>query len=262
MRRFHSNRSSGNPRRFVPNFERLEARDQPAVGVGVFGHALLVQGDANANTVSISDDGHGNVTATIDGKSASGAGINKIIVDTGAGNDTVNYKLTGALAVSEAVFIELGKGTDAATLDFTAGVNKGNLAVKVEGAGTDTITASFGSIAAGASASARFEGGAGNDTITTTFTGQLDGSLGLAAEGQGGNDTIATNVTIAAGSVGKLEAKVEGDGGTDNLTLNVVDNTVNSTTGKTGLARLKASIEGGPNDTITHTSNVKVEVEH
>jgi hypothetical protein len=261
---FRSTRVASKAPKFVPRCEALEGRDCPSSGVSaaVFGHTLRVRGDANANTVTITDDGHGNVTATIDGKpSVTGSGITKILVDTKAGNDTVKYTLTGALAGSEAVFIDLGKGTDTATVDATPGVTAGKLRVRVEGHGTDTINSTFGSVAAGASVEGSFEGGRGNDTINTTFSGTLNGSLRLNSEGHQGNDTIATNVTINKGSTGKLDARVDGDRGTNNLTLNVVDNTADPTTGKTGLARLKARIEANRNDTVTHSSNVTVDTD-
>jgi hypothetical protein len=264
MKWFHSTGPANKVRNFVPRCETLEGRDCPSgfsggLGVSVVGHTLVVRGDNNANAVTITDDGQGNVSATIDGKSASGTGINKIIVDTKGGDDTVKYTLTGALAASEVVFIELGRGTDSATLDFSPGVNAGKLRVAVEGHGTDTINATFGSIAAGAAVRASFEGGRGDNTINTTFSGDLNGSLSLSAEGGRGNDTIATNVTVNAGSTGKLAARVEGGDGTNNLTLNVNDNTV--TNGKTGLARLRATIEANAGDTVTSTSNVKVDTD-
>jgi hypothetical protein len=53
---------------------------------------------------------------------------------------------------------------------------------------------------------------------------------------------------------------VEGGAGTDSLTLNVTDNSADPNTGKTGLSRLKATIEGNTNDTIRNTANVTVEV--
>jgi hypothetical protein len=261
MSLFHFKHKPRDARRFLPRCEALEARDCPSSVPGAFvtGHTLVVQGDANANTVAITDDGQGNVTATIDGKSVTGAHINRVVVNTGAGNDTLNYTLTGSLAVSEAVFIQMGTGTDSATLDFTPGVSKGNLRLSAEGKGTDTITASLGSIAAGASVRADLEGANGNDNLAVNFSGLLNGSLGVKAEGGKGNDTITGTITINAGSTGRLNAKVEGGAGTDNLTLNVTDNSADPVTGKTGLARLRAKIEANPNDTVTHTPNVTVE---
>jgi hypothetical protein len=218
---------------------------------------MFVLGDAGNNVVNITDNGRGTVAATIDGHSATGRHINRVIVDTGAGTDQVSYRMTGALAGSETVLVDLGSGNDTATLDFSPGVRSGRLAVAVEGAGTPTGSVTLGSIAAGALAQVLVEANQGPGNLSVTFDGRLDGSLSVHADGGDGNDTLAVNATVAGGSTGSLRALVEGNGGTNNLTLNVFDHT--AVHGHTGLALLDARIQAQPGDTLTHTSNVLVQ---
>src|SRR5262249_59785981 len=90
--------------------EALERRDCAVVSAGVFGHTLFVRGDANANVITITDDGKGAVSAKIDGVSASGTGITHIMVEAGAGNDSLTYTLGGPLAGEERLLADLGSG--------------------------------------------------------------------------------------------------------------------------------------------------------
>jgi hypothetical protein len=214
-----------------------------------------VIGDAANNTISITDDGRGNVSVTADGGQAvTASGINRIDVDTRGGDDTFSYALTAALEGDRNLSVRLGGGNDRATIEAADGIARGTFAVQMEGReGADSLTVTLGAIAAGARADVRADGDEGNDTINLAFTGDLDGELRLRAEGDDGNDTITTNVTLAAGSTGRLEAEVRGGKGDDTLTL-----TVNGDTG--GLNSFKALLDGDDgNDTATATANVTVE---
>src|SRR5207249_760093 len=116
-------------RKYRPALENLEGRSCPSVNVVVHGHTLFVQGDAADNTVTITDQGDGHISATITGSSGtatnSGAGIRNVIVTTQGGSDTVNYTLASDLTSNLNLGIDLGAYRDAATavntvnLDFS-----------------------------------------------------------------------------------------------------------------------------------------------
>jgi hypothetical protein len=355
-------------RRFVPQCEALEGRWCPSA-IRIVDHTLIVRGDALADTITITDDGAGNVAATVSSAagtiSGTGSGINRILVDSGAGDDTVNLSLTGALGSDLAVLVHLGKGSDSANLDFSAGVANGHLNVGVSsGGGADRITSTFGTItneaveyvlALGAgsdtvglnlggavttsSVDAYVHGGYGADAVTAnlgsvtdsnvalyaflgrgadSFTGTLGGNVsgtskvaikalgGLGPDtfalhasggvnisqdstvyvllrggrnadnlsvdyegvlsgklnvetwGGSGADTITQNLTVDAGSTGKLIAREGGILGENNLTLNAFDNSGTPST----LADLDAVIFANHSDTIAHTPNVRVVFVH
>jgi hypothetical protein len=244
-------------RRFLPAVESLEARWCPSVSIGVRGQVLFIRGDAAANTVAIQDDGSGNVTANIDGKSVSGSNIHRIYVDTHGGGDTINYSLTNPLQTREFLGIETGAGNDTITLDFSQGVAAGGrLGVGVQtGGGDDNVSATLGSIAAKASASVNIETGDGNSTVNFGFTGALNGSLSTRLESGDGNNTVTNNYTVDAGSTGRLRTKVEVGDGNNNLTMNILGDGVST------LKALYAKLEAcsGMN-TIVNTPNVVVDM--
>jgi hypothetical protein len=93
--------------RFVPRLEALEDRNCPS-SIAVEGHTLLIRGDANANTISITDSGNGTITGTIDGQTATGTAINHVVVHSGAGDDTLTYTLTSPLTTPEHLQIDMG----------------------------------------------------------------------------------------------------------------------------------------------------------
>src|SRR5262245_50519319 len=161
--------SSGRP----PRFEVLEDRCCPAVSIAVLGGAMFVLGDSSANTVAISDQGNGTVTASISGASNSASrtasNINSIVVLTREGADSVSYQLTNPLTTARALLFDLGQGNDTATVDATAGVSRSALVVGVLGGDdSDDIHASIGAVAAGAYAALTLDGGGGDDTVAAT----------------------------------------------------------------------------------------------
>src|SRR3954466_16053812 len=94
--------------RFTPRVEQMEERRVPAASINVIGNSLVIIGDNSANAIDIQDNGAGSVSATIDGKSASGTDIRKIVVIGRGGNDTLNYTLTGALTRTQVLAADLG----------------------------------------------------------------------------------------------------------------------------------------------------------
>jgi hypothetical protein len=240
------------------HIELLERRDCPA-SIGVFGHTMVVFGDANANTVTITDDGQGGVAGQIDSLTASGTNVSRVLISTGRNSDVVNYSLTGALSRRQLLAVDLGWGNDTATFTATVGISAGGLlSLGVEGnLGSDTITANVGSIAAQGAAFLAFDGGSGEDTTNFGFSGALNGGLNFYTTGGSGNDTTTALLTIDAGSTGRLRGRVDGGSGNDTLTFNITDNT--EVEGETGLATFVAVICGGSgSNTLTHTDNVTV----
>jgi hypothetical protein len=237
----HRCRHAQSPR-FKPRLQALEDRTSPAVAIFTFGGTMFVLGDGSANTVTLDDKGDGTITATITSSTNTAtrtADVVAVVVLTGGGADTVNYKLANPLTAGRALLVDLGSGNDTATIDASAGVNSSALAVAVLGGdGADNVKASV-------------------DTIDVTSNGLLNGTLAVAVAGGSGNDMLSANLNIAAGSTGRLAAAVLGGFGDDNLTLNVNDDS--GAGGASTLAFLYAAIDGGPGiDTCTHTDNVAV----
>src|SRR5262249_26168536 len=161
-----------------------------------------IVGDATNNNVAIVDNGAAGIVVTCDGVASPAAmGIQRIRINTAAGDDTVSYSrsaaggnFTGRLDVQAS----LGAGNDKFTADFNGNDLVGSARVAFDingGAGDDTMTFNAGTAAAGVdiAARARLEleahGGAGTDTITTNYAGALNGKLNAEAGGGAGNDT-------------------------------------------------------------------------
>jgi hypothetical protein len=210
---------------FVPRMEVLEDRWCPSVTLQTNGPELRIQGNAAADIISISDNGAGRVSVTANGQTRAFNGITQVRVDSGDGNDSVDYQLTGSTVTDHLVRIDLGSGTDSVSLR-ASGVQLGG---KVE---------------------FDVSGGTGADTISADLAVQVTGQLKLGLQGGEGNDTIVANVALAARSTGQVEAVVNGNDGDDQLTLNV-----------TGTARsLKAQLKGDTGfDRFAATPNVQLE---
>src|SRR5262249_1978927 len=104
-----SKRPRSQPCTFRPQLEPLETRHCPSAVVTSIPHARLNLGDSGNNTVQISDNGSGTVTASVDWTPAvTKSGINYILVFTKGGNDTVNYNLTGPLTTPRLLSVDLG----------------------------------------------------------------------------------------------------------------------------------------------------------
>lgn len=242
--------------RSSPAVESLETRCCPSASIGIRGQLLLIRGDAAANTVAIQDDGAGNVTASIDGKSVTGSNIHGIFVDTRGGDDSVSYTLANPLETREFFGIRTGGGADTVTLDFSKGIAAGgHLRLGVSsGGGADNVSANLGSIAAGASAKVNIETGDGDSTVNVGFTGWLDGGLSTRIKSGDGNNNLTANYDVNAGSTGSLRSKIEAGDGNNDLTMNITG------AGAATLKALHAKIEAGTGtNTIVNTSNVVVE---
>jgi hypothetical protein len=118
-------------RRFVPRLQAFDERCLPSVTAAVVpGTGILqITGDANPNTITITDDGTASgVTVVGDGQTFTFANtITAITVDAGAGDDVVTYNLTATLGSSRNIDVNLGTGNDA----FTGNMSNQGLAQNI-----------------------------------------------------------------------------------------------------------------------------------
>jgi len=243
--------------RFRHKFESLEARQclsaaataplvAPTASIVVSGHTLLIDTDAGADTVKISDDAKGDISAvltTATGGTITGGGSSITDVEVnGRGNDAVNYQLTGLLTNSEALMFCLGKGNSQVSLDFSQGVSASKLGISLDGSGADTVQAKFGAIENTDLWFGSHQGNGGSYFLT--FGGNITGASHAVfdAAGQGANtfDAEADNVNIDPNAL--LDIHLRGGVGPDKLTVNY-SGVVNG--------KLNVEAEGGKgNDTI------------
>jgi hypothetical protein len=257
---------------FVPRLEALEDRNCPS-SIAVEGHTLLIRGDAMANTISITDNGNGTMTGTIDGQTATGTAINHVVVHAGGGDDTLTYTLTNPLTTTEHLQIDMGNGQDSATLDFSPGITNTRLKVDFTGhKGDDSLITKFGPIT-DSHIDFRSNLGKGADTFDETLLGNIvgDSAVRFLVLGGKGADTLgfhADTTNIDAGA--KLDVNLLGGKGNDTINVDyqgvlngklrlnatggpgndTIDATVTLNAGSTG--ELRGRVRGGPgNDTLT-----------
>jgi hypothetical protein len=197
-------------RRYAPQLEFLEGRLCPSA-IRIVGHTMFVKGDAHTTAITVTDDGAGNVAATVTDSSHSisgtGAGINQVLVDSGPAGDTVSFSLTGALGSDLTLLVHLGYGNDTANLDFSAGMANGTLNVGVgAGPGTDQVNTTFGTIT---NETVHFGEalGAGTNSTSLHFGGAITTSTVAAAIlGGKGADAITANLGSVTDSAVSLYA--------------------------------------------------------
>jgi hypothetical protein len=217
---------------------------------------MTIIGTSGADAVEVTDDGAGNVTATLNGTTRTATGIRAVAALTLGGDDSIAYSLTGEQSGRRAVVVDAGSGNDTVTLE--AGDVAGQFAFAAYGGfGDDSLSATVGGVSEGAAAAVALDGGWGDDDITGTASGEIDGYLALSLSGGAGVDTITGEVDVAADSTGVAAALVNGGAGDDDLTLNVTGD------GLEGLERLIAIMNGGRGtDTGVATDNVtKISIE-
>jgi hypothetical protein len=218
---------------FVPRVETLEDRRLLAATVTATADGTLtIHGGAENDRVRIFDNGTtsvDNVVVAVNGRMMSpDVTVTRIIVKTGAGNDTVTYNLNGALvtAASRNLFVDLGPGTNTFGARLKGGLlARSSLSMNVKGgSGRSNIgVKATGNvlIGLGAALSLNLTGGsAGPDVMNVNYNGQLLGNIILFAEGGAGNDLLNSQVTVTSGSTGNLSAQLFGELGNDTLTLN------------------------------------------
>jgi hypothetical protein len=243
--------------RFVPQVEALENRWCPSgIAVNVLPHTLIVQGDDAANTITITDDGQGNISASVTSGtqtvSGNGSGINAVVVFSRGGNDNLNYHLTGALTNNEAIAVIMGSGADSANFDFSAGVSSKALTVTLVGTGSENVVAGFGAVT-GANVVLTEYLGAGGGTSALAFTGTVSGSTVVASVvGSVGGTAVAASFKDINNSTVALPAYLGVGGDMFDLTLggNILGTSQVSV----------AAIGGAGNDTLAvHATGVNID---
>lgn len=216
-------------RRFRPRLDGLADRALPSATIGEVAGVLSVRGNADANTIAITDDGSagaGNVTVVADGTTYTSAGaVRRIRVFSGGGADTVGYSLTSDLAAGQtrSVTINAGPGDDVYTADLLAGVATGSrLDMSVyAGGGDDTLTVTGGlvDVAAGARLNLDLYGDGGDDQIVVDLAGLVEGRVDVGVFGGNGNDFLTADLTADAGSPGGMFARMKGGAGRDDMAM-------------------------------------------
>ena len=129
----------GRSGRTLLHLEALEDRCCPSgIAYNAQLHTLTLTGDSTSDTFTVRDSGNGTVNATVvDGHghqtTLTKSGVQHIAIQSGTGNDRINYTLLNRLTASEQISLNLGKGTDTVSLDFSKGVAAPSLSVDVEG---------------------------------------------------------------------------------------------------------------------------------
>jgi hypothetical protein len=194
-------------------------------------------------------------------------------VSTGDGADSVGLNLGDVTNGRANIEVQLGGGDDTFNGVLGSLIGKSEVSVEVSGGqGADNISLSaLSSIAVDSVLSVGLEGGAGADNVSFSFgqavtpaasingtlNGALNGAMNFYVDGGAGDDTVSANVTVAAGSTGRLRGGVFGSSGDDNETFNFYDNS-----GVEGTSTLKSAHDVIGNilgtNNLTCTPNVKV----
>jgi hypothetical protein len=189
--------------------EPLEGRDlfSCAVAVPVAG-TLNVTCDANNDNVRIYDNGNGVVSVTSFNHVAGAyvtagpiGGIRAVNVNSGYGDDYVQYQLTGDMLFgppSRSVNVDLSVGNDAFLFYAANDID----------------------IPVGKYFYLNANGSYGNDNLRAHYYGELDGYLNVQLRGWVGNDFLHTDARLQTGSAGSLIARAYGE--YDNDTINML----------------------------------------
>lgn len=262
MSLFSRNRRSN---RVMPGFETLEGRQlmsvtpalaihnhlQPAVSatMGNINHTLLVRGSAFADQIHINDDGnHVHVFAIFGSGFVSlgnFTGVQKVLIDTGGGDDTVTYNVHGTspldmngpnnFAINHSVVAFMGAGNDT----FSANV--------VDSLQLPGVATTIGSLGTNSNLGIVVNGSTGNDSAS--FRADIIGAgtflkpagVAFVMDGGFGNDTYSAiygDGTIAQQGFTNTRFKFTGGFGNDSATLSVMGDMSTGT-------HVNADLEGG-----------------
>lgn len=241
----------------TPRLEGLEDRLCLASSVELFADGTLyIAGDNRSDFVQIADDGEGTV-GVVGRLEFVGAGgyedlsgnydvlfdnVNRIVVETFGGNDSISYTLTDPLLTPRAVSLDLGSGNDAAAINVV-GVHGVDLFVEVDlGRGNDLFEGNLVGDLLDAGVQFDVDGGTGNDDIeVVAYDLYLDGASGLdmILFGGGGHDVVIADLDFNPYSTGLVTVQVLGGLGNDYVGLNIFG-VVNVVEGSS------ATIDGGP----------------
>ncbi len=211
-------------KKFIPAVEGMEARWCPSAASVLVNNGTLIVHTVHANdTISITDDGQGDVSVTVSGgESATGQGshIKHITVIADGSGDTINYQLTGGLQSNENLDVHLHNGNDTVSFDFSKGVSANHLGVHVDShRGHDAVTAVFGAIN-NTSLNFLADFHRGNDSLTLNLNGNVTGAANanFVARGFRGNDVFQVNAAnVNVETPANLQLNFQGFRGDDQL---------------------------------------------
>jgi hypothetical protein len=225
------------PARYVPRCEQLEDRLVPALTIRQVGTTMRIIGDDNLNDfIQISDAGTStprSVVVVANGQFRfSNLPVTRIIVRTGAGNDTITYQMQRQLAAGNLrnIQVDVGDGHDTVTMNL-AGTFFSGSSMRISarlGSGFDTFNLNAPSFAVQANSVLSVDtfGGGGTDQTNINFVTRVDGAVFIRARGEDDHDRFELNGGTAAGSTGLLSVRVEGGQGLDVVTPNLQEGSV------------------------------------
>lgn len=175
---------------------------------------VLVLGDTANNTVGILDDGTAgakNIVISCDGVTKEFSGIKSVRVDTGEGDDVVEYGFTkGNMTLSSprTVRVNLGNGDDRFLLQQDDLTTFCKFYLDVHGdAGNDNLSAASG-LETHAPFKVRLRGDAGEDEVFSRFS-LRSGSVDVVLLGGDGDDLL--NLTVENGRAGVINGERDTD---------------------------------------------------
>jgi hypothetical protein len=187
-------------------------------------HTLTLTGDATGDTFTVRDSGNGTINATVvDGHghqtTLTRSGVQHIAIQSGNGNDRINYTLLNRLTASEQISLNLGKGTDTVSLDFSRGSSAASLSIGVEGGpGADQVNAVFGAIH-NTKLNFATHLGAGPGQFRATLNGDLTGTanVNLSVRGNAAFDGMNVQVHGNVAATAALAITEQGGAGKDTM---------------------------------------------
>jgi hypothetical protein len=190
--------------------ETLESRRLFAVAIGMpAADTLTFTGNFQADKVYINDNGNGVVSGAV--SNAVGAmvpfgpvaGIRRLLINTGDGNDSVNVRLMGHMWAGgpHEIQCNLGSGDDWYRYDAIS-------------TPTGTVNVGFND-----TPTQRVLGGKGNDNLYYLHSGEIDGQVAVTLDGGTENDVLYTEVKCTPGSQGVLSAFSHAGTGKDKVSL-------------------------------------------
>jgi hypothetical protein len=227
VQQFHTTKTSR--QRFTPHVQALEERWCPATslpsskfGFAVSANVLTINGDANANMVTVFDDGQGGIWAkiTTTGKKLiqTFKGIDALHVNTMAGNDSFTYALTGPAKKNINMNVNLGPGNNRANLDLLRDMVGRQVNINVQGgAGNDQVWLQAGMLL-NTTLNCNVALGLGNNAFNGFLNSDLLGhsTANIMASASGGSNLLLMNahhVNVAQGSA--INIGLQGGSGQD-----------------------------------------------
>jgi hypothetical protein len=204
----------------TPQLEPLEERCCPST-VKLLNHTLTLTGDAHDSLMIVGDDGRGDFKVTLNGHLNWFSGVQKVVINSTTGNDTIDYTLTGALTTSEQLNLNLGNGSDQVRLNFKQNITAHSLAITVNGDGGDQdVSAEFGKIT---NTQLHLAANLGNgwDHFAASFNGDLAGTANADVNVHGGRGIEGVNIQAHGNIQANARLSVETYLGTANNSVHV-----------------------------------------